>query len=449
MTLRKTGSALLCVLIVLLFCITTATTPGVAFANTAAGSSVILDLKKDSEFNVENYPAVDNDYSLHVIQIGESIDEDLFIYVYRPSGRSDMKATSINISKTIGDDIEFENYAVSFINSYNDVLDKYRVVDFRVDNSKVVRYYTISSIFRMWNEAIDESAPEGNTISETSFEVGQKWQATTKKNGDVEYAMTHVETITITNKYLGFVRYSNGFFLSQSSCDAHYVAFSTDKRIDQLLEADLEYQSHHYKKEWWFIFPSTKTDNYKKNLVTLTYTDTASNPADGLFAKKYVWNRIESVSKFIENENLTDDAKSKLKNKQWVLRFAETPYSYISNGNHSIEDKDVVSEVTILRLKFITSGRTYNIGAVDNKQSDIVTIPDNNNTLEMEDPAKWVGDQIASFFTDNWKWIVVALASVVGIVIAVFVVKAIWSRPKVTVVNQTSNTRSKKHGKKH
>ncbi len=57
-------------------------------------------------------------------------------------------------------------------------------------------------------------------------------------------------------------------------------------------------------------------------------------------------------------------------------------------------------------------------------------------------------NKIVNFFKTSWKWILVALAGVVGLVIAVFVIKAIWSRPKVTVVNQ-SNTRSKKHGKKH
>ena len=61
---------------------------------------VLYDLQKDSKFNELDYPEKTDDYSLQVIQIAESVDDELFVYVYQPSGKTaDLRATSINISK--------------------------------------------------------------------------------------------------------------------------------------------------------------------------------------------------------------------------------------------------------------------------------------------------------------------------------------------------------------
>ena len=91
------------------FCtvITTVQTPVIAHAQEGkAYSNVLDDLKKDSSFNPSNYPTKSNDYSLQIIQLAESIDKELFIYVYQPSGKSkNLKASSINISTTINDSI--------------------------------------------------------------------------------------------------------------------------------------------------------------------------------------------------------------------------------------------------------------------------------------------------------------------------------------------------------
>ena len=48
--------------------------------------------------------------------------------------------------------------------------------------------------------------------------------------------MVDIETITITDKFVGFVRYKDGFKLYVGACDSHFVAFNTDKPIDKLLE---------------------------------------------------------------------------------------------------------------------------------------------------------------------------------------------------------------------
>lgn len=72
---------------------------------------------------------------------------------------------------------------------------------------------------------------------------------------------------------------------------------------------------------------------------------------------------------------ITDEGKTALEGKKWLLRFVETEYSFstsgsAASGNFSTETTStLVGDVTILRLKFETDGITYNLGAIDNKQT--------------------------------------------------------------------------------
>lgn len=362
-----------------LFCFSNAADTSAYAANY---SNVIDDLRRDSTFKLADYPNVSDDYSLQVISVAESTDRELFIYVYQPShDTKDLTATSINISTTNGDDFAPTNYKLRLLSTQG-VFDKYIVEGLTVRSDTDTRYYNIPSIFRAWDKSID-GEPGYNTVSEVSFAVAWVYTATTI-NGAVNYSCTKTETIEITDKYCGFIRYLNGFKLYVDKCDSWYVAFDTDKPIDKLMEADVYYVSKSYSYEIWGLIPSKKYGEPEDNIAKLNYTDVASNKADGLLSKKYTWNRIETVSDFIANENLTNEAKTALNGKKWVLRFAETPYSYVSSANHSIENSTIVSDVSILRLKFETDGITYNLGVVDNKQSANPSKPDNNNTFELD-----------------------------------------------------------------
>ena len=149
------------------FCtvITTVQTPVIAHAQEGKTySNVLDDLKKDSSFNPSNYPAKSNDYSLQIIQLAESVDKELFVYVYQPSGKAkNFKASSINISTTINDSISYLNYKLELLNS-NGVFYKYIVSGLTVKDESV-RYYAISSIYRPFDESIDKQANGGNTVT--------------------------------------------------------------------------------------------------------------------------------------------------------------------------------------------------------------------------------------------------------------------------------------------
>lgn len=66
---------------------------------------------------------------------------------------------------------------------------------------------------------------------------------------------------------------------------------------------------------------------------------------------------------------LTDEAMTELKDKKWVLRFAETDYTFWYGDGANGSFSTIVGDVTILRLKFETDGITYNLGVIDNKQT--------------------------------------------------------------------------------
>ena len=209
-------------------------------------------------------------------------------------------------------------------------------------------------------------------------------------NGKPYVNCVDIDTIVVTDKFVGFVRYENGFTLYNSACDSHFVAFNTDKPIDKLLEADVYYTTQSYNWNWTAFIGEKETFGTKQeNYSYLKYTDKVEHTGEGWFAGTYKWDRIQTVDDFISGENrenifhgavldvkvstkLTDSALNELKGKKWVLRFAETAYSftpdYTGTGSQ-YSSSTVVGDVTILRLKFETDGITYNLGTIDNKQS--------------------------------------------------------------------------------
>ena len=361
-------------------------TANVAFAEDKTATGALEDLSRDTSFNQDNYPTKTDDYSLQIIQLAESVDKELFVYVYQPSGKAkDFNASSINISTTINDDISYYNYKLELLNS-SGVFYKYKVAGLTVKDESV-RYYAISSIYRPFDESIDKQASGGNTVTEVNYAVNKQY-CFGEINGKSYVSCVDIETIVITDKFVGFVRYKDGFKFYVGACDSHFVAFNTDKPIDKLLEADVYYTTQEYS--WLFAIGVGERETFgdkKDNYAYLKYTDKVEHTGDGLFAGTYKWDRIQTVDDFIKGEDreniyhgavidvktsskLTDDALTELKGKKWVLRFTETSYALNSGGNGSSSSRStLVGDVTILRLKFETDGITYNLGVIDNKQT--------------------------------------------------------------------------------
>lgn len=406
-------------LAVLLFIITAFASGGMApvYAATSANTvytNVLDDLTKDNSFKPSNYPEKTDDYSLQIIQLAESSDKDLFVYVYQPSGQNkNLAACSINISTTINDNISFINYKLQKLNS-NGVFFKYKVSDFTV-KTEPTRYYAISSIYRPFDESIDKPASDGNTVTEVNYNVSKQY-CFGEINGKPYVNCVDIETIVVTDKFVGFVRYNDGFKLYNGACDSHFVAFNTDKTIDKLLEADVYYTSQRYSWTFTaFVGEKQKFEEKQDNYAYLKYTDKVEHNGGGLFAGTYKRDRIETTEQFIAENDLTqnvysgaildvnvankitDEGKAALQGKKWVLRFAETDYTLGGGNGTTYSFSTLVGDVTILRLKFETDGVTYNLGTIDNKQTGSdKPINDETYKVVINSRVKWILGIIAA-----------------------------------------------------
>ena len=357
-----------------------------AVSNATKYTNVLYDLQTDENFDASQYEIDNTDYSLYVIQIAESNEKELFVYVYQPyTLDSNLKATSINISKGIDENLHYVNYKLTLLNS-NGVFNKYKVDNFRVETT-TTRYYDISSIFRNWNANYDESPQNDNTISEVSFDVSKQYKIY-YQNNKLVIDCIETEIILIEDKFVGFVRYEDGnwwHLWGESACDRHFVAFSTNKQIDDLLEADVYYTSKsaryymdfdNLSKGWIFGEP---IDEYKY----LPKEDMGSYDNNHNI---FTWERIQRIDDFIDSVDLsvtysiaffdveniskiTEQGILGLQEKQWVLSFVETSYSVNSTLHYENRYSTRVGDVSILRLKFNANGETYNLGVIDNKQS--------------------------------------------------------------------------------
>ena len=427
-----------------------------AFAETQEYSNVMDDLRKDENFTVSDYPIVSDDYSLQVIQVAESVNEELFVYVYQPSRQTkDITATSININYT--------NYKLLLINSV-DVFYKYKVNGFAVKSENSVRQYNVTSIFRKFDKTIDEGKP-GNTINEVPYEVGQEWTACTY-NGDVVYTNTEVETITITDKFVGCVRYFNGVsWFTSGACDSHFVAFSTDRKIDKLYEVELSFVTKTYDKN---LFGIKYGDEVPYKNYTVSDKEEASNTVNGIFARSYTWKRIQSTKDFLKSDvELADGVADEISKQDWLLFFYETEFTGGVGGATAAltgwigaligaqnAKGTLVSEVTILRLKFETAGKTYNLGAVDNKQTGSAK-PVGGIGIDLGQTGfgEFIGNSFKNTFSGLAAWweIVVVVALIVLAVIAVclvvrlirFVIDSFKSKHKTAASEQPEDKHEK------
>lgn len=344
-----------------------------------ADKSILSDLKKLEDFDENNYT---EEIPVKLIHIKEN-KQTLYIYAYMNSEKLKYNLSSINIS-TDPDKLNFNNYKLEVVGKYNNYI-KCKVKGLAI-KTDTVREYNISSIFT------DETSKNGSqTTNETAYEVGMRFVFSTNEKNEPILNKFETETITITDKFVGFVRYENGFLSMTSSCDSHFIAFSTDRDIDKLLEADVSFVSQDYQDS-----SITGYKEYSKinNKVQLNYTQSVEIKQGFIIKKKYSWNRIETANEFLnslnkkdtffikENKtvNMSSEDEEKIKNQQFILRFYESSYTVlmenIKPSNPLITGAPIwvkttsgtlVSEVTILRLKFEKDGVTYNLGAVDNK----------------------------------------------------------------------------------
>lgn len=345
-------------------------------------TSVLEDLQKDSTFQVEDYPYIADDHSLQVLQIAESVNEELFVYVYQPSGPSRiLEATTIRLATpTKGADATWHDYDLTLISAAS-VFHKYRVEDFTVSNA-ATRYYDITAIHRLWYDGIDAplDTETDQTVNEVVFPVGKVYKAQDGYAGSVSYYHDS-DIVTVTAKVVGFIYYEDPSFWSKAACDRHIVAFSVDRAIDKLYEVDLEYVSRPVADGIYnglIVADGYVPIGDKVDKKTTVYADKEIvYDKDGIFVDThYSFAEIMTTENFIDatnDINYTKGVLNDLKNTDFVLTYDVTDvenYGTIwTSSSHFGKYRTQNSNVTIIRLKFEVNGEMFNLGVVDNKQS--------------------------------------------------------------------------------
>lgn len=406
-----------------------------AFADTARYTKVMDDLQLDETFNENDYSDDSSDYSVKVIQIAESVDGDLFIYTYQPCQKTRyVVATSVNMS--LSESVTGTRLYDLELLSSSGVFCKYLVKDYNVSN-KEIRYYNISTIYRPFDRHIDENADNENTKNEIAYAVGQLWTVKTV-DGTVNYEMTATEVLKITSQMIGFRRYDDGFQWSGTkSCDAHFLLFNCDHKIDYLISADISFYTQSYKA---LAGSGAEYGSKVQQTAYLRYDDEVSNDGGGWFGKKERWQRMASTTEFMRDTQLTDEETEVFKKYDWVLNFYETEYACEAGGkdvlisalipfgfiwtivNACTTTGTIVSDVTLLRLEFNCNGEIYNLGVVGDKQTG-----SGKPTNSPADIGFWayIWDCLKNFFTGNANFIESAVAITVIIVAVVLLVLAI------------------------
>lgn len=351
-----------------------------ASAASTAHTGALEDLQKDESFKASDYADDSEDYAIKVIQIAEGTGGELFLYTYQPCQKTKyLIATDINMSLSESAD-GTKPYKLTLL-SVNGVFGKYLVNGVTVSSDKI-RYYNITSIYRAWDKTIDAPTGNDNTVDEVVYPVKNLWTATTSESGII-YDCNETRVVLVTDKYCGYMRFYDGYKLYKTACDSHYIAFSTDYYIENLLEAEVSFVTKDYTCNITSIQNPPEMGGGATNFYDYDYaepverqvlvesTQQGGNTGDGLFGVKYLWERIEKVTDFLNDPNniLTETAKAGVSDKQWILRFVDLPYTLTAQFNGSREVGTYVTEETILRLEFETFGEHYNLGVVDNKQT--------------------------------------------------------------------------------
>lgn len=426
---NKIYICLACLIVMLLNLVFAIGAPALAYADVTTTSSVLSDLSQDENFNVSKYPMNNNDYSIKVIQVAESVDGYLVIYTYQPSNvKEPLDVTKVNMS--LSQEVDSTKLYDLTLLSREGVFSKYKVNDLTV-GSQSIRYYNITSIYRDWVSGIDKDAGNDNTVNGVAYSVGQLWSARSV-SGNVVYDMSETEVIVITEQMVGFRRYSDGLRWKNSpSCDSHFLAFNCDHSIDKLLSAKIEFDTTAYKK----IANNYKESEPVHHTVNLYDYQVASNDGSGWFGEYKEWHRMSSMTDFIKEVGVDGEEKKTLEQYDWILNFYESQYVRESGGkdilfafisfvpviiNSLTTSGEKVSNVSLLRLSFEYDGDIYDLGVVANTHTG-----SNSPTNGDFDLFKWLEEK-TGIPARTWKLIIIVGAVLIVIAVLMPILSVIF-----------------------
>lgn len=354
-------------------------------------TSVLDDLQLDATFSAEAYPgktidqlkAAGEEY-LQVIKVAESIDNELYVYIYQPSDATkEIVASKMLIGQTAGETAA--RVCPLKLVSSEGVFDKYLVEGIEVLPLSL-RHYQITSIYRPFDSALDDAAQNGGKDTYIAVPAAQTWYVRTTEDGRREYAHTFDEVITVTDEYHGYLLLWPQMRRMQQS---FFLAFTTDRKIEKLRQVEITYEGKNVvfllqfsgDREWRTV------GTFGPKYLKITEEDKGSNNASRWwFEKNYEWDRIGTVDSFLSDDNheldsSTVEALNRVKStasdndtSAFVLRYLDHDvYVNIDNKYNSASYAETfeITNVALLKMTFETEGITYTMGVVDS-----MTTPD-------------------------------------------------------------------------
>ena len=364
-------------------------------------SNVLDDLQKDPSFNVTNYPNKIDDYSLHIIQVAEGCNGEIFVYVYQPSDSTvDLRAKKINMSlqNPLDEDASYQFYDLIWINS-NGVFDKYVVNGVSV-SSEPVRFYSIAAIYRNFDESLGDIHTGGidDNTDYKSYSVATSWSCRTF-NGNYEVKSNKFNVLDVDINSVGFFSFFDGFDFGYEYIDAHFVAFSVSNfNVDYISKAEITYEIVDYtglgqsRENFSIVSYDEETRDQKHSILY----DTDSSLIDAFWGAKS-WDRIADITSFQKqceenNVKYVDTSnETAINNAQFVFQFYETECREslaMGTSTHQISGT-LVSKVTLLSLTFISNNEVYHMGVVADVVSD-------DGSPDGEDGSDW--DKLTDMF---------------------------------------------------
>lgn len=339
---------------------------GYAYAASEGYSGVLSDLQQDPSFNLSDYPENNNIATIEVIQIAESTEGELYLYTYQPAEIT-IPLLAKRLLMSLSDNAQNSQlYELSQI-EVDGVLAKYKIEN-AVKNEEKIRHYSITAIYRDYLQG-EYKTDNDNEALYKSIPVGKLFTIETTTDGALKYSCIENPVIEIKNPYVDFLSYSTGspwdyLFGATKYTDIHYIAFTPDNLgIDYLQEADVTYttQTYHYSglNDAGYSFSEKSEPQYK----------TIYGEEETSFAGKYVWKNISTVEEFLQTTELNSTAEQEVKKAQYVIIFLTTSfeqheYHSFMQGHYLEKDGTKVSDVSILRLKYMKEGICYDVGAI-------------------------------------------------------------------------------------
>lgn len=443
-------------------------------AEVVATTDVLVDLQKDSNFDVSKYPLMTYDYFnqlntdddstndveyLSVLHIAESANKELFVYTYQPlNNLSDITATSINIATAESavldmaiaqNSTDFAKYDLKCV-SFNGPFKKYLVENFVVSED-FYRYYCISEIERPFDTLLDEKIGDKTITDFKAHNIGQAW-CCYYSDDKLIYEMCTLDVVELTPTFTGSLYYPDGITWGSlvgvdSGCLSHFIAFNIENYdVQKIMNASLVYKTRDYRMTHTVesgLAPSIMSIfGYETDKTTIVYpngetytpieldisdTDVATNNGKGLLAKQYSWNRIMTAEAFIdkfesEDGEFSESAKVALENSQFVFAFAETTVSYSQSSTQggsemfptttwvSVIAGTEVAKIDVLRLKFLTPQGTFDLGVVSDTTSEDIVPDGTAPDLDLSDAVR---EALVRFMTVLFGIIAIVLFALV------------------------------------